>query len=103
VDILNNLAWILATFPDPSLRDGRNAVVLAERANSLAENKNPAILRTVAAAHAELGNFALALQHAERAAELARLQDSRELGEILDADAVHYRKKEPIRTAPNSR
>jgi tetratricopeptide (TPR) repeat protein len=103
VDILNNLAWILATFPDPSVRDGRNAVVLAERANSLAENKNPAILRTVAAAQAEAGNFPIALQQAERAAELARLQDSRELGEILDADAVHYRKKEPIRTAPNSR
>jgi tetratricopeptide (TPR) repeat protein len=100
VDILNNLAWILATFPDPSLRDGRKAVALAEHANSLSANKKPEILRTVAAAYAEAGNFSTALQEAEQGAELARAQPNRELAEILDADAVHYRKNEPLRTAP---
>ena len=38
---LNNMAWILATWPDALTRDGAKAVELAERANSLTRAREP--------------------------------------------------------------
>jgi hypothetical protein len=57
---LNKLAWILATSTDPALRDGRSAVGFAERAVAKTERQEPGILDTLAAAHAEAGEFAKA-------------------------------------------
>ena len=53
----NNLAWLLATCPQPELRDGKNAVVAATKACDLASWKNPNWLDTLAAACAEAGDF----------------------------------------------
>jgi len=71
VNALNSLAWVLATAADASVRDGKRAVQLAERANALAGNNNAAILHTLAAAYAEAGRFDEALQTARRAMKLA--------------------------------
>ena len=68
---LNNRAWILATWPDPSLRDGPKAVALAERADSLSNKRNQVIAATLAAAYAETGRYAEAVRAAERAMRLA--------------------------------
>jgi tetratricopeptide (TPR) repeat protein len=73
---LNSLAWLLATAADDSLRDGKRAVQLAERANVLASNNNPAILHTLAAAYAEAGRFDDAMQTARRAMKLASRTDN---------------------------
>lgn len=56
-DALNNLAWLLATDPDPGVRNGREAVILAERASRLTAYRNPPALDTLAAAYAEQGRF----------------------------------------------
>jgi carboxyl-terminal processing protease len=56
-DALNLLAWILATCPEASLRDGKRAVGLATQACSATRWKNPNILDTLAAASAEAGDF----------------------------------------------
>jgi tetratricopeptide (TPR) repeat protein len=74
VDSLNNLAWILATFPESWLRNGGQALALAERANQLSRDNNPAILRTLAAAYAENGRFTEAKVTAERGLQLANAQ-----------------------------
>jgi protein O-mannosyl-transferase len=55
--LLDRLAWILATSPDPSVRNGTEAVRLAQRACELTHNSNPALLDTLAAAYAEAGQF----------------------------------------------
>jgi len=54
---LNNLAWALATNPNPSFRDGSNAVVLAEKAVAATSPRIPWHLGTLAAAYAETGQF----------------------------------------------
>lgn len=68
------LAWVKATCPENSLRDGRHALALARRANELSSGGDPLVLRSLAAANAELGNFAEAEAIARRAVQLA--QDS---------------------------
>ena len=57
-EALNNLAWILAANADPGVRNGPEAVELAEHACRLAEYKQPLMVGTLAAAYAEAGRFA---------------------------------------------
>ena len=58
---LNNLALVLATCRQDSLRDGSKAVELAQRADQLTHRGNPYILGTLAAAYAEAGRFSEAV------------------------------------------
>jgi tetratricopeptide (TPR) repeat protein len=67
---LNNLAWLLATCPDASFRNGSRAVELAKKADSVAARSSPVYLRTLAAAYAETGQFAEAIANARSALEL---------------------------------
>ena len=70
-DAANNIAWVLATAADADLRDGVEAVELAQRAVRNG-GENPVVLRTLAAAQAENGRFAEAIatcQHAQKIAE----------------------------------
>jgi Flp pilus assembly protein TadD len=68
---LNNLAWILASNPDDELRNGAEAVHLAEQACELTHYGKPAYLVTLAAAYAEAGRFPEAVATAEKAEQLA--------------------------------
>ena len=72
LEALNNMAWILATWPDALTRDGTKAVELAERADSLTRGESPVISATLAAAYAEAGRFADAVKTGQRALQLAR-------------------------------
>ena len=72
VPALNNLAWVLAAFPEASIRNGDKAVRLADRANQLSGSKDPAVLRTLAAAYAENGRFTEATATAESGLQLAK-------------------------------
>ena len=60
--LANNLAWLLATSPQDELRDGARAVALATRACELTKHQVPALVGTLAAAHAESGDFKQALE-----------------------------------------
>src|SRR5205085_5294044 len=62
-----NLAWILATSPDNSTRDGARAVQLAEDVARRAGHPNAIVLRTLAAAYAETGRFVDAIETAQDA------------------------------------
>ena len=68
---LNNLAWILASNPDADLRNGAEAVRLAEHACELTHYDNPLFVGTLAAAYAEAGRFPEAVATAEKAEQLA--------------------------------
>lgn len=70
-NILNNLAWILATSPDASVRSGADAVRYAEEACRLTDFEQAAMVGTLAAAYAEVGRFPEAISTAEKAIQLA--------------------------------
>jgi tetratricopeptide (TPR) repeat protein len=76
---LNNLAWILATNPDPAIRNGAEAVRLSERACQLTENKEAMLVGTLAAAYAEAGRFDDAISTAEKAKVLAEKSNQPEV------------------------
>jgi Flp pilus assembly protein TadD len=99
LELLNNLAWVLATFPDAWIRNGGQALALAKRANELAGHNNPAILRTLAAALAENGRFTEARVTAEKGLQLAETQGNPAVARIFEGDLAHYRTNTAIRTA----
>ena len=72
--VLSNLAWMLATCADASLRDGRRAVALAERANQIGRGRDPKTLRSLAASYAEAGRFSEAAETGRHALQLS-IQD----------------------------
>jgi tetratricopeptide (TPR) repeat protein len=71
VEALNNLAWLLAANHDAGVRNGSEAVNLAERACKLSDYKAPVLIGTLAAAYAEAGRFGDAVTTAEKARDLA--------------------------------
>jgi Flp pilus assembly protein TadD len=94
--ILNNLAWILATCPEASLRDGNKALDLARQANDLAGGKNPLILGTLAAAFAETGRYSEAVETAQRAVDLAQAQSNDRLAAGLQTEMKFYQTGSPF-------
>src|SRR5262245_41944210 len=88
---LNNLAWILATCSDVSMRNGARGAVLAERAVQASGGRNPSFVRTLAAAHAEAGQFAEAAATAETAKALANTQNKPGLARRLEEEITLYR------------
>ena len=71
---MNNLAWLLATYPDDNFRNGKRAVELAERACNITDYKIPKLLDTLAAAYAEEKRFTEAIETATKSLDLAALQ-----------------------------
>lgn len=63
----NNLAWTLATCPDPSVRDGKDAVAHALQACELSGWKSPGSIAVLAAAYAEAGQFDSAVKYQQQA------------------------------------
>ena len=78
---LNNLAWILAANPDAKVRNGAEAVKLAERACRLTDYREPLLVGTLAAAYAEAGRFPEAVSSAEKARELALAAGQKEIAQ----------------------
>jgi protein O-mannosyl-transferase len=74
VEVMDRLAWLLATSSDSRVRNGTEAIELSTRANQLVRTNNPALMLTTAAALAEAGQFDTALEKARAAsAEATRL------------------------------
>ncbi|MGD0746001.1 MAG: tetratricopeptide repeat protein [Verrucomicrobiota bacterium] len=95
----NNLAWLLATCPQASLRNGNQAVALAQRANQLTGDGNPVVLCTLAAAYAEAGRFPEAVETAQRALQLAGTQSNPALADALRSQLKLYQAGIPFHSA----
>ncbi len=94
---MSNLAWVFATSPDDSLRDGAQAVQLAEQALRISGGRIPIIFRTLAAAYAEKGMFSQAIQTAQRGIELANSQGNSGLATELQGNIALYQVRSPLR------
>ncbi len=101
VDVLNRLAWLLATCEDPNYRAAARAVELAERGCKLTANKNPRLLDTLAAAYAEGGRFDEAVKMAEMALELAKLSGQEQLAANISKRLELYKKGQAYHKSNN--
>ncbi len=93
----SNLAWVFATCPEDSIRNGDRAVELAERALRISGGKIPMIFRILGAAYAENGRFSQAIEAAQRGAELAGRQGNPALAAELQSNIAVYQSGRPLR------
>jgi len=91
----NNLAWVLATCPQNNLRNGREALKLAQRANQLSRGNDPLILRTLAATYAENNQFTNAIAVDRLALRL--VQPGSDLAANLQEQIQRYETGSPSR------
>jgi tetratricopeptide (TPR) repeat protein len=98
--MLDEIAWLLATYPDSKSRDGTEAVRLAEHACDLTERKIPALLDTLAAAYAEAGDFPRAIAAAEEALNRARSSGDNDAVKLSENILASLRENVPYREEP---
>lgn len=91
------LAWVLATAEEAQLRDGIEAVRLAEEVRSEYGENHPRPLDVLAAAYAEVGRFEDACRVASKGLEIAASNGLAEHLESLRARLVLYRDGKPFR------
>ncbi len=92
---LNGIARILATHPDPNLRDAAQAITFAERAAEITGHRNATVLETLASAYAAAGQFDKAAATAQEALELAVAAKDDGLAERLRRQMELYRQAKP--------
>jgi len=91
----NNYAWLLATCPDDSVRDGHRAVQHARGASETLKHGSPIILDTLAAAEAEIGDFRSAVKDEKRALSSEKGDRS-----LYNQHLQSYMKASPVRETP---
>ena len=96
--VLNRAGWILATAPEPRIRDGARALSLASHAVDLTDRHDVVSLDTLAAAHAELGQFDAAVAAARDALSLARSTGDTAMLPELQQRLDTYVSRRPFRT-----
>jgi tetratricopeptide (TPR) repeat protein len=101
-EALNNLAWLLATCSEPSLRNGPEAVRLAEQACEQAKDSMPVFVGTLAAAYAEAGRFQDAIAAAEKARKLATTAGLKEVAQRNTELLELYQASQPYHTPPRA-
>jgi tetratricopeptide (TPR) repeat protein len=100
---LAHCAWILATSPDPSVRNGTKAVELARQTDQLSGGNNPVMVATLAAAYAEAGRFPEAITTAQRAVQLAASQNNAAMTAAFEAQLKLYQAGSAFRDTGTSR
>src|SRR5262249_23084270 len=97
VDSLTDVAWLLATCPTAPVRDGKQAVTLARKACTLDDWDSPGVMEVLAAALAEVSDFAEAVKTQKKALEAAERYNAEELKRAKDR-LKDYEQKKPTRT-----
>ena len=93
-DAMNSYAWFLATCPDAKSRDGQRALELAKKAVELSDGEDADFIDTLAAAHAETGDFAKAIEFQQKANALEHDEEDQEKGQKR---LESYHQKKPWR------
>jgi tetratricopeptide (TPR) repeat protein len=95
---LNNMAWLRATCPNATFRDGKAAVKLAKQVCELSGNREGTHLDTLAAAYAEAGDFAAAVK--TQGLALEDVGYTKKYGDDAEKRLQLYKDKKPYRSAP---
>jgi tetratricopeptide (TPR) repeat protein len=93
------LAWLLATAPDDGVRDGAEALRMAQRVVAKAGREYPAVLDALAAAYAENGQFDEAVATASEAVRKATAQQNAGMARAIQARLDLYRAGRAYRTS----
>ena len=100
IPAMQNLAWILATSPDEKVRNGSEAVALAERAWGLSADKSPQLFAALAAAYAEAGRFDEAVTTAQKAVNAAQARGNESFAQANAQLQELYRTGKPYHSPP---
>lgn len=92
---LNNLAWFLATCPDPKFRNGNEAVTVATKACTVSHWREGFYVDTLAAAYAETNQFNEAIAYQIKAMSYGTLDPAR-IDEMKKRRAL-YEQHKPYR------
>jgi tetratricopeptide (TPR) repeat protein len=87
-EMMRGVAWMLATAPNEGLRNGTMALQLATEAARISGTGNAMVLRTLAAAYAEAGQFGNAVAAAQAA--LQRVQSESGIAVALQREIALY-------------
>jgi len=96
-EVMNNLAWLFSTQSDPEIFNPDKAIELAKRACDLTDYKQPGTLDTLGAAYAAKGDFAQAVQSAEKAINLAQQNGNSDLAQRIQKRLELYKLQKPYR------
>jgi tetratricopeptide (TPR) repeat protein len=96
-NVLNNVAWLLATLGEPSAADADRAIEFARRACELTGYKESLSLDTLAAAYAAAGRFTDAKTTAEKALNIAKETNQQELAQRIESRLKLYEAGLPYR------
>jgi len=88
--VANNLAWVLATHPQGSVRNGTEAMRLASSACRATNNAVRPYLDTLAAAQAEVGDFEAATRTTQKSLALVDAEQDPELVQRLRERLASY-------------
>ena len=94
-ELMNELAWILASSDKGAIRNPEKAVKLARRVCELTEYKKPECMDTLAVAYAAAGDFSKAIETAEKALELCRSSNQETLKKELESRLTLYKSGKP--------
>jgi tetratricopeptide (TPR) repeat protein len=94
----NLLAWLQATCPDSSVRNGKEAIALASKACELTHWQESSWIDTLAAARAESGDFQRAIQFEEQALRTGNPPESEE--KAMRERLSLYKQSQPYREKP---
>ena len=97
VSVLVLTASLMATSSDAAVRNGPEAVILAERARDLTLAQDTSALDTLSAAYAEAGHFDRATDVVDQAIVLAEKQGDAKLVAKLKAHRAKYEVFQPLR------
>jgi twitching motility protein PilT len=96
-EVLNNLAWLLATVDNPDADTVERALAMAEKAYTLTKGQHAGVLDTLGAAHAQSGRFDKALDAARKGLKLARASQQTDLVTALERRIELYEQRQPAR------
>ena len=98
--VYESLARLLAACPDASVRNGTEAIAVAQQAVDLSHRQEPTALDALAAAYAEAGRFPEAAETGRQAMELAAQQGKMSVAEAMRVKLRFYQAGLPFRPAP---
>ncbi|HUJ72505.1 MAG TPA: tetratricopeptide repeat protein [Verrucomicrobiae bacterium] len=95
--VLSGLAWTLATAQDGAVRNGEEAVRLAEQLCAMTGYRRAHAVQVLAAAYAEAGRFLDAILAAQKALAMANASGQPALATRIEAQLKQYEEMRPYR------